>query len=45
MSAAPSAPAFRYPVALDLAGHACLVVGGGAVAARKTEGLLEAAAR
>jgi precorrin-2 dehydrogenase/sirohydrochlorin ferrochelatase len=45
MSAAPSAPTFRYPVALDLAGRACLVVGGGAVAARKTKGLLEATAR
>lgn len=44
MSAAPSTPAFRYPVSLDLAGRECLVVGGGAVAARKVEGLLEAAA-
>jgi precorrin-2 dehydrogenase/sirohydrochlorin ferrochelatase len=45
MSAVPSTPTFRYPVALDLAGRDCLVVGGGAVAARKVEGLLEAAAR
>jgi len=30
---------------LDLVGHPCLVVGGGAVAARKVEGLVEAGAR
>lgn len=45
MSADFAPHAFRYPVALDLAGRDCLVVGGGSVAARKVEGLLEAAAR
>lgn len=45
MSADPAPRAFGYPVALDLAGRDCLVVGGGPVAARKAEGLLEAAAR
>ena len=33
-----------YPVNLVLAGKACLVVGGGAIAARKAEGLLAAEA-
>lgn len=37
--------AFRYPVMLDLEGHACLVVGGGVVAAGKIASLLEAGAR
>lgn len=31
----------KYPVMLDLRGRACVVVGGGAVALRKVEGLLE----
>lgn len=34
-----------FPVVLDLTGRSCLVVGGGAVAERKVEALLEAAAR
>lgn len=34
-----------YPVALDLTGRPVVVVGGGAVAERKVEGLLEAGAR
>jgi siroheme synthase-like protein len=37
---APGAGANFYPVSLDVAGRACLVVGGGAVAARKARGLL-----
>ncbi len=37
-------PALRYPVSLDLVGAACLVVGGGPVAARKVRGLLDAGA-
>lgn len=35
----------RYPLWLDLTGRACLVVGGGPVAARKAEGLVRAGAR
>ena len=34
-----------YPVSLDLRGKSCVVVGGGAVAARKVDGLLQADAR
>jgi precorrin-2 dehydrogenase len=33
-----------YPIALDLTGRPCLVVGGGPVAERKVRGLLEASA-
>ncbi|HZS02102.1 MAG TPA: NAD(P)-dependent oxidoreductase, partial [Chloroflexota bacterium] len=33
-----------YPVCLDLRGRRCVVVGGGAVSARKVEGLLECGA-
>ena len=33
-----------YPVALDVSGRPCLVVGGGSVAARKARGLLECGA-
>jgi len=38
-------PHFVYPVMLDLSARPCLVVGGGAVAERKVEGLVEAGAR
>ena len=38
-------PRFAYPVMLDLSTRACLVVGGGAVAERKVEGLVDAGAR
>lgn len=34
-----------YPVCLDLRGRPCVVIGGGSVAARKVEGLLECGAR
>ena len=37
--------AFAYPIALDLTGRACLVVGGGAIALRKVSALVEAGAR
>jgi siroheme synthase-like protein len=40
----PGPPAF-YPVSLDVTGRACLVVGGGRVAARKAGALLECGAR
>ena len=33
---------FAYPVVLSVAGRHCLVVGGGAIAARKARGLVEA---
>ena len=39
----PTGPRF-YPVSLDVSGRACLVVGGGRVAARKAQGLLECGA-
>jgi siroheme synthase-like protein len=42
---ASAAPRFAYPVMLDLSCRPCLVVGGGAVAERKVEGLVEAGAR
>lgn len=42
---APAQPRFAYPVMLDLSCRPCLVVGGGAVAERKVEGLVEAGAR
>ena len=37
--------AFSYPIALDLTGRPCLVVGGGAIALRKVSALVEAGAR
>lgn len=37
-------PAPMYPVTLDIRGRLCVVVGGGAVAERKVDGLLAAAA-
>lgn len=40
---APDPPSF-YPVSLDVTGRACLVVGGGPVAARKARTLLECGA-
>src|SRR5207244_11359848 len=36
--------AFGYPVSLDLEGRGCVVVGGGAVAEHKVQGLLDAGA-
>ena len=38
-------PRFAYPLMLDVSCRPCLVVGGGAVAERKVEGLVEAGAR
>ncbi len=38
-------PPTRYPLLLDLAGRAVLVLGGGPVAARRTQGLVRAGAR
>lgn len=35
---------FQYPVSLDVAGRACVVIGGGPVAERKVRGLLDAGA-
>lgn len=42
---APDARPPLYPVALDLSGRLCLVVGGGVIARRKTVDLLNAGAR
>ena len=42
---APAQPRFAYPVMLDVSCRPCLVVGGGIVAERKIEGLVEAGAR
>jgi siroheme synthase-like protein len=40
----PAGPAPDYPVVLSVVGRRCLVVGGGPVAARRTEGLLASGA-
>ncbi len=40
----PPAPLTLYPVSLDVSGRACLVVGGGPVAARKARALVECGA-
>ena len=42
---APLVPHPLFPVALDVAGKPCLVVGGGPVARRKVESLLRCGAR
>ena len=42
--AAEERPGTYYPVALDLRGRACLIIGGGAVALRKAGGLIAAGA-
>ncbi len=41
----PSAPPPRFSAQLDVTGKACLVVGGGAVATRRAERLVESGAR
>jgi siroheme synthase-like protein len=45
MAEGPGPVPSYYPVSLDVSGRPCLVVGGGAVAARKAAGLLECGAR
>jgi siroheme synthase-like protein len=45
MTEEPGSVANFYPVALDVSGRPCLVVGGGSVAARKARGLLDCGAR
>jgi siroheme synthase-like protein len=45
MTDAPAGPPSFYPVSLDLSNRPCLVVGAGAVAARKALGLLDCGAR
>jgi siroheme synthase-like protein len=44
MTDEPAPAVHGYPVALDVSGRPCLVVGGGTVAARKARGLLECGA-
>ncbi len=45
MTERPAGPPSYYPVSLDLSNRPCLVVGAGAVAARKARGLLDCGAR